>query len=102
MRPRVSRFISLFRARGLAFPSYGAAMVGVATAKTPCGPYTYKSSFKPLGADSRDESVFQDGASPLCCADSAALTGALSQMTVRVYSLLLLRCPRPRVALHAG
>lgn len=36
-------------------------MVGVATAKTPCGPYTYKSSFKPLGADSRDESVFQDG-----------------------------------------
>ena len=41
--------------------SYGAAMVGVATAKTPCGPYTYKGSFKPLGADSRDESVFQDG-----------------------------------------
>ncbi|KIP09092.1 carbohydrate-binding module family 35 protein [Phlebiopsis gigantea 11061_1 CR5-6] len=40
--------------------SYGAAMVGVATAQTPCGPYTYKSSFKPLGADSRDESVFQD------------------------------------------
>ena len=36
-------------------------MVGVATAKTPCGPYTYKSSFKPLGADSRDESIFQDG-----------------------------------------
>ena len=43
------------------FVSYGAAMVGVATAKTPCGPYTYKSSFKPLGADSRDESIFQDG-----------------------------------------
>ena len=40
--------------------SYGAAMVGVATAKTPCGPYTYKGSWKPLGADSRDESVFQD------------------------------------------
>ncbi|KAJ7071396.1 galactan 1,3-beta-galactosidase [Mycena amicta] len=39
---------------------YGAAMVGVATAKTPCGPYTYKSSFAPLGAQSRDESVFQD------------------------------------------
>ena len=41
--------------------SYGAAMVGVATAKSPCGPYTYKSSFKPLGAESRDEGVFQDG-----------------------------------------
>ncbi|GJE90871.1 galactan 1,3-beta-galactosidase [Phanerochaete sordida] len=42
--------------------NYGAAMVGVATAKTPCGPYTYKGSFKPLGADSRDESIFQDTA----------------------------------------
>nr|GAT43613.1 galactan 1,3-beta-galactosidase [Mycena chlorophos] len=39
---------------------YGAAMVGVAVAKTPCGPYTYKGSFAPLGAQSRDESVFQD------------------------------------------
>lgn len=42
-------------------PSYGAAMVGVATAKTPCGPFTYKGSWKPLGADSRDEGLFQDG-----------------------------------------
>ena len=42
--------------------SYGAAMVGVATAKSPCGPYTYKASWKPLGADSRDEGLFQDGA----------------------------------------
>lgn len=40
--------------------SYGAAMVGVATAKSPCGPYTYKGSWKPLGADSRDESLFED------------------------------------------
>ncbi|KAF8588417.1 carbohydrate-binding module family 35 protein [Ramaria rubella] len=39
---------------------YGAAEVGVATAKTPCGPYTYKGSFKPLGADSRDMGLFQD------------------------------------------
>ncbi|KAF8203725.1 Arabinanase/levansucrase/invertase [Pholiota molesta] len=39
---------------------YGAAEVGVATAKSPCGPYTYKSSFKPLGADSRDMGLFQD------------------------------------------
>lgn len=40
-------------------------MVGVATAKTPCGPYTFKGSFKPLGADSRDEGLFQDGESAL-------------------------------------
>ncbi|KAH0590242.1 hypothetical protein H2248_000412 [Termitomyces sp. 'cryptogamus'] len=40
--------------------NYGAAQVGVATAKTPCGPYNYRGSFKPLGADSRDMSLFQD------------------------------------------
>ncbi|KJA29316.1 carbohydrate-binding module family 35 protein [Hypholoma sublateritium FD-334 SS-4] len=40
--------------------NYGAAEVGVATAKSPCGPYNYKSSFQPLGAQSRDESLFQD------------------------------------------
>ncbi|THU82491.1 Arabinanase/levansucrase/invertase [Dendrothele bispora CBS 962.96] len=40
--------------------NYGAAMVGVATAKTPCGPYTYKGSFQPLGAQSRDMGLFQD------------------------------------------
>ncbi|KAF5392556.1 hypothetical protein D9757_002173 [Collybiopsis confluens] len=40
--------------------NYGAAMVGVATATTPCGPFTYKGSFKPLGADSRDEGIFLD------------------------------------------
>jgi len=39
---------------------YGAAMVGVATAKSPCGPYTYKGSWKPFGADSRDEGLFED------------------------------------------
>ncbi|KAF8973856.1 galactan 1,3-beta-galactosidase [Flammula alnicola] len=42
--------------------NYGAAEVGVATAKSPCGPYTYKSSFKPLGADSRDMGLYQDAA----------------------------------------
>ncbi|TFY63401.1 hypothetical protein EVJ58_g3275 [Rhodofomes roseus] len=40
--------------------SYGLAMVGVATADTPCGPYSYRGSFNPLGAQSRDESVFLD------------------------------------------
>ncbi|EPT03669.1 hypothetical protein FOMPIDRAFT_49235 [Fomitopsis schrenkii] len=40
--------------------NYGLAMVGVATADTPCGPYIYRGSFNPLGAQSRDESVFLD------------------------------------------
>ncbi|KAK7693323.1 hypothetical protein QCA50_002891 [Cerrena zonata] len=40
--------------------NYGAAMVGVATAKSPCGPYSYRGSFKPLGADSRDMGLFVD------------------------------------------
>ncbi|KXN81091.1 hypothetical protein AN958_06044 [Leucoagaricus sp. SymC.cos] len=42
--------------------NYGAAQVGVAAASSPCGPYTYRSSFKPLGADSRDMGLFQDAA----------------------------------------
>ncbi|KAF8917563.1 galactan 1,3-beta-galactosidase [Mucidula mucida] len=40
--------------------NYGGAMVGVATSKTPCGPYTYKSSWRPLGAESRDMGLFLD------------------------------------------
>ncbi|KAG7090788.1 hypothetical protein E1B28_009872 [Marasmius oreades] len=40
--------------------NYGSAMVGVATSKTPCGPYTYKASWKPLGAESRDMGIFKD------------------------------------------
>ncbi|KAH9938280.1 galactan 1,3-beta-galactosidase [Fomitopsis serialis] len=40
--------------------NYGYAQVGVATADTPCGPYSYRGSFNPLGAQSRDESVFLD------------------------------------------
>ncbi|ETW82990.1 glycoside hydrolase family 43 protein, partial [Heterobasidion irregulare TC 32-1] len=40
--------------------NYGAAMVGVATANSPCGPYTYKSSWQPLGKESRDMGLFQD------------------------------------------
>lgn len=47
--------------------SYGAAMVGVATAKSPCGPYTYKGSWQPLGAQSRDEGLFQDGRNYTFC-----------------------------------
>jgi glycosyl hydrolase family 43/ricin-type beta-trefoil lectin protein len=40
--------------------SYGEAKVGVATSSTPCGPYTYRGSFQPLGHQSRDLGLFQD------------------------------------------
>lgn len=40
--------------------NYGAAQVGVATAKTPCGPFSYRGSFRPLGAESRDMGIYQD------------------------------------------
>ncbi|MFJ2956092.1 RICIN domain-containing protein [Streptomyces sp. NPDC087270] len=40
--------------------SYGDAKVGVATSSTPCGPYTYRGSFRPLGFESRDLNLFQD------------------------------------------
>jgi hypothetical protein len=40
--------------------SYGEAKVGVATSSTPCGPYSYRGSFQPLGHQSRDIGLFQD------------------------------------------
>ncbi|MFJ1709839.1 family 43 glycosylhydrolase [Kitasatospora sp. NPDC088346] len=40
--------------------SYAEAKVGVATSPTPCGPYTYKGSFRPLNNVSRDMGLFQD------------------------------------------
>ncbi|ACU73764.1 Ricin B lectin [Catenulispora acidiphila DSM 44928] len=40
--------------------SYGEAKVGVATSSTPCGPYSYRGSFQPLGRQSRDIGLFQD------------------------------------------
>lgn len=40
--------------------NYSEAKVGVATSKTPCGPYSYRGSFQPLGHQSRDIGLFQD------------------------------------------
>ncbi len=40
--------------------AYSEAKVGVATSSTPCGPYSYRGSFQPLGQQSRDIGVFQD------------------------------------------
>ena len=54
--------------------SYGYAQVGVATADTPCGPYSYRGSFNPLGAQSRDESVFLDGNITIALRRHAPLT----------------------------
>ncbi|MEV5434691.1 RICIN domain-containing protein [Streptomyces sp. NPDC052682] len=40
--------------------NYSEAKVGVATSSTPCGPYTYRGSFRPLGNLSRDLGLFKD------------------------------------------
>jgi beta-xylosidase len=40
--------------------AYSEAKVGVATSSTPCGPYSYRGSFQPLGHISRDLGLFQD------------------------------------------
>ncbi|KAI0394685.1 carbohydrate-binding module family 35 protein [Xylariaceae sp. FL0594] len=40
--------------------SYGEAKVGVATGDSPCGTYTYRGSFQPLGFQSRDMGLFKD------------------------------------------
>ncbi|CDO70775.1 hypothetical protein BN946_scf184798.g90 [Trametes cinnabarina] len=67
--------------------NYGAAMVGVATAKTPCGPYTYKGSWKPLGADSRDEGLFQDGSAYLLYASDNNQNFKISQLDSNYYNV---------------
>ncbi|TFK30708.1 galactan 1,3-beta-galactosidase [Coprinopsis marcescibilis] len=40
--------------------NYGAAQVGVATSRTPCGPYSWRGSFRPLNVESRDMGIYQD------------------------------------------
>lgn len=40
--------------------NYSKARVGVAVSDSPLGPFVYQGSFRPLGMDSRDMSVFQD------------------------------------------
>ncbi|MGW8765185.1 NPCBM/NEW2 domain-containing protein [Streptomyces sp. NPDC055815] len=41
-------------------PTYQEAKVGVATSTTPCGAYSYRGSFRPLGHQSRDMGLFKD------------------------------------------
>jgi ricin-type beta-trefoil lectin protein/glycosyl hydrolase family 43 len=41
--------------------SYSERKAGVATSSSVCGDYTYRGSFKPLGDDSLDDNLFQDG-----------------------------------------
>lgn len=41
--------------------AYSQAEAGVAESKTPCGPYTYLGASQPLGFQSRDMGLFQDG-----------------------------------------
>ena len=39
---------------------YTKARIGIATSDSPIGPFVYQGSFRPLGMDSRDMTVFQD------------------------------------------
>lgn len=41
-------------------PDYEKAHAGVAVSDSPIGPFTYLGSFKPNGADSRDQTIFKD------------------------------------------
>jgi len=41
-------------------PDYSRAACGVATSKTPTGPFTYIKTIRPLGNDSRDMTLFKD------------------------------------------
>lgn len=54
--------------------NYAEAKVGVATSSTPCGPYTYRGSFRPMGFQSRDMGLFQedDGTAYLLAEDRAS------------------------------
>ncbi|MET8804535.1 hypothetical protein [Streptomyces sp. NPDC004546] len=47
--------------------NYSEAKVGVATSSTPCGPYTYRGSFRPLGNLSRDLGLFRTPTAPPIC-----------------------------------
>ncbi|KAL5535249.1 hypothetical protein ACEPAF_3343 [Sanghuangporus sanghuang] len=67
--------------------SYGAAMVGMATAKTPCGPYTYQGSWKPLGADSRDMGLFVDKSAYLLYASDNNQNFKIARMDSNYYNV---------------
>jgi hypothetical protein len=61
--------------------SYSDQRVGVATSPTPCGPYTYLGSFRPLGNQSRDIGLFQD------TDGSAYLLSENAGRSLRIYRL---------------
>ncbi|KAI0267698.1 galactan 1,3-beta-galactosidase [Gloeopeniophorella convolvens] len=67
--------------------NYGAAMVGVATASSPCGPYTYKGSWKPLGADSRDMGLFQDTSAYLLYASDNNQNFKITELDANYYNV---------------
>ncbi|MDX3192974.1 RICIN domain-containing protein [Streptomyces sp. MN03-5084-2B] len=61
--------------------SYSDQRVGVATSPTPCGPYSYRGSFQPLGNQSRDIGLFQD------TDGSAYLMSENAGRSLRIYRL---------------
>jgi hypothetical protein len=61
--------------------SYAEQRVGVATSPTPCGPYSYRGSFQPLGNQSRDIGLYQD------TDGSAYLLSENAGRSLRIYRL---------------
>ncbi|MEV4049914.1 RICIN domain-containing protein [Amycolatopsis sp. NPDC049688] len=61
--------------------SYSEQRVGVATSPTPCGPYSYRGSFQPLGNQSRDIGLYQD------TDGSAYLLSENAGRSLRIYRL---------------
>ncbi|WP_410670250.1 RICIN domain-containing protein [Amycolatopsis sp. cmx-4-68] len=61
--------------------SYSDQRVGVATSPTPCGPYSYRGSFQPLGNQSRDIGLYQD------TDGSAYLLSENAGRSLRIYRL---------------
>ncbi|KAK1215924.1 hypothetical protein PQX77_021453 [Marasmius sp. AFHP31] len=81
---RTSEYVMWFHSDS---SNYGSASVGVATSKTPCGPYTYKSSWRPLGAESRDMGLFQDGTAYLLYASDNNQNFKISRLDTNYYNV---------------
>ncbi|KIJ32111.1 carbohydrate-binding module family 35 protein [Sphaerobolus stellatus SS14] len=81
--------------------NYGAAQVGVATAKSPCGPYSYKGSFKPLGADSRDMGIFLDANACLLYASDNNVNFKIAKLDANYYNVTSVVSQLSKVNLEA-
>lgn len=59
--------------------NYKEAKVGVAASDEVCGKYTYLKSFQPLGKQSRDIGLFQDGDDAYLLSEDVSMFGCFSE-----------------------